>query len=352
MTEIRKTCPGAPLKPLCSVFDKSRQAYYKRIRAKTRLERKEQRIIQLVREIRQKLPLIGGRKLCWMLKDSFHAENIRIGRDKFFDILRKHGELVFRKRRFARTTNSRHHFTKYKNIVKDLNITHPEQVFVSDITYIPQAENMFAYAAFTTDAFSRKIMGFSVSDKLDSSIVTDAIIMAINNRKYDAPLIHHSDRGVQFCSNEFTNILKANNIAISMTETGDPRENPIAERINGIIKNEFGLDTPVQSTNQAKSLAAQAVLLYNNMRPHMSCQMRTPAQAHASTSFAHVEALISKCKPFLHNDNPQMCKPISGQDTGRDERDDSRQILYWQALKPFSLGRRWREAPDEGCIHK
>lgn len=298
MTEIRKTCPGVPLRPICSTFGKSRQAYYKRLRTKKRNDLKEERIMELVHKIRRKLPFIGGRKLYWMLKDKFRDEKIRIGRDKFFDILRKRGELVYRRRRYAKTTNSRHHFTKYKNIVKDLNIVHPEQVFVSDITYISLIENLFAYAAFITDAFSRKIMGFSVSDKLDSTLAVEALIMAINNRKYNTSLIHHSDRGVQFCSHEFTNILKAYKIAISMTETGDPRENAIAERINGIIKHEFGLNLPIRSVAEIKVLVEQAVLLYNNMRPHMSCQLQTPSQAHLSTSFRNEGVCELFCKPF------------------------------------------------------
>ena len=315
MTEVRKIYTGVPLKSICSAFGESRQAYYKRLRTKKRNDMKEERIMELVHEIRRKLPFIGGRKLYWMLKDKFRAENIRIGRDKLFDILRDRGELVYRKRRYARTTNSRHHFTRYKNIVKDLDIVHPEQVFVSDITYIPLSGNLFAYAAFITDAFSRKIMGFSVSDKLDSTLAVEALIIAISNRKYKCNLIHHSDRGVQFCSNEFTNILKAYGIEISMTETGDPRENAIAERINGIIKHEFGLNSPTRSVAEAKLLVEQAVLLYNNMRPHMSCQLQTPSQTHLSTSFVNEGVMKSKCKPFPKTNKPQKCKPISGQDT-------------------------------------
>jgi len=312
---VRRTYPGVPLKAICAVFSKSRQAYYKQLNAKARQESKVRRIIELVREIRRKLPRIGGRKLYWMLADKFRSEGIRVGRDKFFDILREHGELVFRKRRYARTTNSRHHFTKYKNIVKDLVVERPEQVFASDITYFP-LEQGFAYGAFISDAFPRKIMGFSVSDKLDSSLATEAIIMAINNRKYAWDLIHHSDRGVQFCSNEFTNILKAHNINISMTETGDPRENPIAERINGIIKHEFGLAETIRSVDEVRTLVSQAVLLYNNLRPHMSCQMQTPSQTHMSTNFARDGlGVFHECQPVSHNGIPQeKCKPISGQD--------------------------------------
>jgi len=291
VTELRKQRGQIPLKSVCSAFGKSRQAYYKALKRKALLESEENRIIELVQGIRQKLSYIGGRKLYFMLSDKLKSEGIHIGRDKFFDVLRKHGELVFRGRRYPLTTNSRHHFAKYRNIFKGLDISRPEQVFVSDITYISLVGNRFVYAAFTTDAFTRRIMGFNVSEKLDAQLAIEALIMAISNREYSGELIHHSDRGVQFCSNEFIDILRANNIAISMTETGDPRDNAIAERINGIIKHEFGLNRPVKSLEEANQLISQAVILYNNLRPHMSCKYLTPSQMHLTTNFAYMMAV-------------------------------------------------------------
>jgi putative transposase len=280
VNSIRKIMPQVGVGAICEAFGRSRQAFYKQLKVERVIECEEQQVISLVREVRRLLSCIGGRKLYFMLKDSFNAKKIGIGRDRLFDILRKHRELHYSKHRYAKTTDSTHCYKKYPDVFNGLEIVRPEQAFVSDITYIP-IDRGFVYASFVTDAFSHQIMGFQTSKSLDSNIAVDALIMALGNRKYpDGKLIHHSDRGVQYCSNDYTSILKAYDIVISMTETGDPRDNAIAERVNGIIKNEFGLSEGVHSFEEAQTLVSQAVLLYNTLRPHMSCNMRTPSKMH------------------------------------------------------------------------
>lgn len=233
----------------------------------------------MVNEIRIKMPKIGTRKLHYLLQEELLE--LSIGRDKLFKILKANHLLINPSRSYHITTNSHHRFRKHKNIIEKLNIEYPEQVWVADITYIGNRQNPI-YLSLITDAYSKKITGYDVSSSLDASGCVRALKKAINNRYYsDNVLIHHSDRGLQYCSNEYQRILQKNNIKPSMTETYDPYANAIAERVNGILKTEFldyyGYKLP---TNLMKTIVKESIEIYNNQRPHYSCYMKTPMQMH------------------------------------------------------------------------
>ncbi len=224
------------------------------------------------------MPKLGTRKLYHMLKDKLSA--INVGRDKLFRILRANHMLIKPKRSYHITTDSHHRFRKHKNVVCNMVINKPEQVWVSDITYLGTRENP-SYLALITDAYSKRIVGYNVSASLSVNGTLQALEMALNNRKYkDQPLIHHSDRGLQYCSNEYQNLLKQHAIKPSMTEKYDPYENAVAERVNGILKQEFDVAKKVKSLEIKKRLVEEAVGIYNNIRPHLSNYMLTPQQMH------------------------------------------------------------------------
>ena len=215
------------------------------------------------------------RKLTKSLDVDFTNANIKVGRDTLFNILRKHNMLTLRKKNSARTTNSHHRFYKYNNIIKDLNVTKPNQVWVSDITYIRTIKG-FCYLALITDMYSRKIVGYDLSDSLELNGCVRALKKAIYQAKDIKQLIHHSDRGIQYCSNVYTQILKRKNIDISMTEENHCYENAMAERINGILKDEFYLDQTFDNVAHAKRATKNAINLYNEIRLHLSLDYKTP----------------------------------------------------------------------------
>ena len=226
------------------------------------------------------MPRIGSRKLLHLLTDTLQQHSIQIGRDKFFDLLADYGLLVRRrKRRKVSTTDSNHPFRKYPNLIRDLEVLRPEHLWVSDITYIRLAGD-FAYLSLVTDAYSRKIVGYCLYPTLKAAGPLQALEMALASRSSDAPLIHHSDRGLQYCCTAYTTILEDSMVTISMTEKGDPYENAIAERINGILKDEFRLDRTFINFEQAKQTVDAAINIYNEKRPHASCNYLTPRQAH------------------------------------------------------------------------
>ena len=238
-------------------------------------------MIQTERKI---LPMLGGRKVYHQIKPAMQMASIKMGRDKLFRLLGDHNLLIKPKRRYVTTTNSKHWLRKYPNIIKDVEITRPEQVWVSDITYIKTDEGN-CYLNLVTDAFSRRIMGYSIAQNMNTEEMKKAYDMAVCCRIYpDEPLIHHSDRGLQYCSSEYVKISTDNNIAISMTENGDPYENALAERMNRTLKEEFGLGRRLPSRQQAFRLAAEAVDLYNQRRPHLSLKMNTPDNVHLQKS--------------------------------------------------------------------
>lgn len=228
---------------------------------------------------RNLLPRLGGKKLYSLLEADLQQQGIKMGRDKLFDVLREHNLLIKPRRRYVQTTFSRHWLRKYPNLVKGLVITRPEQVWVSDITYIKTDEGML-YLNLVTDAYSRRIMGYELAESLETRRMKKAFQMALANRSHQGSLIHHSDRGVQYCSSEYVDLALANQVQISMSQQADPYENALAERMNRTLKEEFGLGEVIASRKIANLLVHQAVDLYNNYRPHLALMMKTPQQVH------------------------------------------------------------------------
>ena len=206
--------------------------------------------------------------------------NIKMGRDALFDLLRSYGMLVKKTKRFHITTDSKHLFHKSPNRIKDLEITHSEQVFVSDITYIKTDEG-HSYLALVTDAYSKKLMGWALDDNMRATLVVQALDMANKNLMYShESIIHHSDRGIQYCCPEFTDFAEKNGYILSTTQQYDPYENAVAERINGILKYEFGLKKTIKNLTVARQMMKQAVQVYNGQRLHWSLGLETPDDIH------------------------------------------------------------------------
>jgi len=224
------------------------------------------------------MPRVGTRKLHYLLKDEL--QSLGVGRDKLFAILNANHMSIKPKRSYIVTTNSHHRFHKHKNLILDMDINRPEQVWVSDITYIGSRNN-HSYLALITDAYSKKIVGYDFSKSLSAEGSLRALSMAIKDRKYkDSPLIHHSDKGVQYCCNEYQSVLENNNISCSMTVAYDPYQNAIAERVNGILKDEFRLEEYKVDRKTMNDLIINSIYVYNTLRPHLSCPMYTPEQMH------------------------------------------------------------------------
>ena len=268
---------------VCKGFNLKRDAYYKyKCRADQR-KKVEQQIIHIVKKRRKSLPREGVRKLMKSLNDDFDKQQLKVGRDALFKVLREHNMLTLRKKYSARTTNSYHRFYKYNNLVKDMKVTKPNQVWVSDITYI-RTLNGFCYLALITDMYSRKIVGYDLSDSLELKGCVRALNKALYKKKNINGLIHHSDRGIQYCSNVYTDILKRKKIQISMTEENHCYENAMAERVNGILKDEFYLDQTFMNTAHAKRAAKNAIKLYNEIRLHLSLDFKTPNMVYKLTA--------------------------------------------------------------------
>jgi transposase InsO family protein len=228
---------------------------------------------------------LGGKKVYKNIKQTIHSKGIKCGRDKFLKILREEDLLIKHKRKYVQTTQSYHRFKKHPNLIKDLKITRSEQVWVSDITYI-RTQAGFMYLSLITDAYSKQIMGYELSDNMKVINSVKALEMAIGNRKYpDRDLIHHSDRGLQYCHPDYIQLLELNHIKVSMTTKHDPYENAIAERINGILKNEYLTGEYLIDQIDAKKETAYAIWMYNNKRPHYSCKFQTPTEAHHKEGF-------------------------------------------------------------------
>nr|WP_166926496.1 IS3 family transposase [Flavobacterium sp. JXAS1] len=264
---------------ICRLFGFSKQAYYKRKSYQLKSKFDKEQLRCLIMSVRQKLPKTGGRKLHHMLEYDFEKYHIKIGRDKLFDFLRDEYLLVSKTRRYYKTTNSRHWMRKYPNLIKDLNIIRPEQVWAADITYLRTKEKTF-YLHLITDVYSKKIVGYKLADNLMALSTLEALKIAVAGRRYQEALIHHSDRGLQYCSKDYIEYLIANNISVSMTQSYDPYENAVAERVNGILKEEFGLFEVFENFKDLKIQIEQSVLFYNQIRVHLSINMLTPNQAH------------------------------------------------------------------------
>ncbi len=262
----------------CHLFGIDRQVYYRKVRRSACKQTKASQVVAMVMGIRRSMPRIGARKLYYLLFDKLQA--IKTGRDKFFDILRANHLFILPKRSYHVTTNSHHRFRKHKNMILEMVINKPEQVWVSDITYIGKREKP-CYLSLVTDAYSKKIMGYYVSDNLNAESSLMALKAAIKSRRDKAlQLIHHSDRGLQYCADDYQELLLKNNIQCSMTNNGDPYENAVAERVNGILKQEFMIDTYHKDLEIMKVIVKQSVEIYNNQRPHYSNYMLTPEQMH------------------------------------------------------------------------
>jgi putative transposase len=265
---------------LCDVFGKNRQTYYERIAYDDEKRMEAQLVVELIRVKRLDMPRLGGLKLHHLLQDDFKSHNLKIGRDKLFLLLREQGLLIKPKRNYARTTYSYHRFHKYPNLIREVELVRANQIWVSDITYIT-IRMQFAYLSLITDLYSRKIVGYCLYKTLETKGCIGALTMAVRSVKEPvSSLIHHSDRGIQYCSNAYVKILKTMNIEISMTEKKDAYENSVAERVNGILKSEFALDQCFQSFDRALLEIAKSIQIYNEKRPHLSCNMMTPEQAH------------------------------------------------------------------------
>ena len=264
---------------VCRQLGYSKQAYYK---SKSNQQKKTcyySVAKQKVLAVRKQLPCLGVRKLYYLLAKDFKSQQIPVGRDKLFRILRHENLLVVKKKRYTKTTQSHHWMQKYPNLIKGLQTINPEQLWVADITWLNLKKGP-CYLHLITDGYSKKIMGYEVSNNLLAASTIKALKMALKARTYTTALIHHSNRGFQYCSTGYVNVLKNKNIAISMTQDGSPYDNAVAERVNGILKQEFDLDEPFEDIKQAKREVKRAVGLYNNQRPHLSNTMLTPMQMH------------------------------------------------------------------------
>ena len=235
----------------------------------------------MVQQIRKRHGKMGGKKLYNdKLKPEFEKLGIKCGRDKFFEILRRNGLLVRYRKKYVKTTQSHHRFFKYPNLVQGISVTRAEQVWASDITYIRTKEG-FMYLFLITDVYSKQIMGWELSDNMKAINAVRALKMALRNRKYpDRELVHHSDRGLQYCTPAYIEVLEKNNIQISMTQKYDPYENAVAERVNGILKNEYDIGGGFLGPKDAKKEIKYTIWLYNTDRPHMSCHGLVPIEAH------------------------------------------------------------------------
>ncbi|WP_430821970.1 IS3 family transposase [Carboxylicivirga caseinilyticus] len=262
----------------CRLLGVSRQVYYRAKQSSSRRQQRAEEVIKLVQSVRVRMPRLGTRKLYKVLYEPLRE--LHVGRDTLFAIVNANHMSIKPIRSYRTTTNSHHRFRKHKNLVSEMTISRPEQVWVSDITYIGNRGNHH-YLSLITDAYSKKIVGYNLSDNLNVEGALDALKKAIKKRKYEKePLIHHSDRGIQYCSNQYQKRLNKSNILTSMTESYDPYANAIAERVNGIIKGEFELEKYAHNSKVLKALVAESIETYNKLRPHFSCGMLTPEQMH------------------------------------------------------------------------
>lgn len=269
------------LEKLCGLFGKTRQAFYEGGWRKEKESMEAALVLTQVALIRKELPKVGTRKLQYLLKDFFVQHHIKMGRDALFSLLMEEGLLVKKRKRKVSTTNSRHRFRKYPNLVRELELVRSEQVWVCDITYIA-LQKSFCYLSLITDAYSKKIVGYNLEATLETEGCVKALAMALSTRSAFSKhgLIHHSDRGIQYCSTAYVQLLLSSHISISMTEKSDPYENAVAERINGILKDEFSLGKTFQNIHQAHSVVQESITLYNSKRPHSSIGYLTPDKAH------------------------------------------------------------------------
>jgi transposase InsO family protein len=264
---------------VCRFLKISRDAYYKSKGRLMRISNDDRKALGIILKRRQILPREGGKKLYRAIKSELEAKKIKLGRDRLFDLLRTNKLLVEPKKAYQKTTNSNHRFYKHKNLIKDRIPKAANQVWVSDITYI-RTHRGFCYLALITDAFSRKIVGYDLSNSLELSGSIRALKMALRKLPKKHNLIHHSDRGSQYCSHQYVGLLRQKGIRVSMTQENHCYENAMAERINGILKDEFYLDSNFIDKYHAQKCAGDAIYIYNYHRLHLSLDYKTPGQVH------------------------------------------------------------------------
>ena len=274
----------------CELLGVSTQAYYKHGNTDLRKLAEESFCVEFIKRVRQKDHGIGGGKLWKMYKREFGEEH-SVGYNRFYDIIEKYNLKVRKKKRRVKTTDSGHGLPTYPNLVKEFIPLRPNQLWVSDITYMviylnaQTGEYDFCYLSLVTDFYTKEIIGWCVGETLETKFAIEALNMALSrlNGNPAEGLIHHSDRGVQYASYDYTKLLKKHNIKISMTECGDPKDNAVAERVNGIIKNELLMGTSFFSIEEVRKALKVAIDFYNNERPHMSLDWKTPAEAALCT---------------------------------------------------------------------
>ena len=269
----------------CRHMGISRQAYYQDLHRQTQRSEKHERVLSLVREKRLRQPRLGTRKLRHLIAPELAQTSLRIGRDALFDLLRQARMLVLPRRAYHKTTDSHHRFHRHPNLLKtgpdQVRAEGSEQVWVADITYLPTQEQC-TYVSLITDAYSRKIVGHHVHDSLHANQVSQALKIALKGRQGNWPLVHHSDRGIQYCSGEYQDIHRQHGLICSMTDGYDCYQNALAERVNGILKNELLLQRPANLA-QARRMVRESVAIYNGERPHFSLQLKTPDEVHRAS---------------------------------------------------------------------
>ena len=279
---MKRYYPAAGLGRLCRLFGKTRQGFYdKKSRCNNRAFERAL-VVDQARQMRLNSLTVktGGVKMHKILKAALAAHNVSIGRDRFLDLLRAEGLLLKKKRKYARTTDSNHPYPRYPNLIKGVEPTAVGQIWVSDITYL-RTNDGFLYLSLITDAFSRKIVGDHLSHNLRAEGCLRALDKAIASKTSSGQLTHHSDRGIQYCCDDYVQKLKLNKIKLSMTQDGNPYDNAVAERVNGILKTELGLEKTFASYNEAVAATHTAIDFYNRSRPHMSLGYLNPEQVHA-----------------------------------------------------------------------
>jgi putative transposase len=268
------------IKWLYQCFGITKQAYYQRIKSNNKKEMQAIKIKELIAELRKDQTQLGIKKLHLDIQEDLKKNDIKLGRDGLFEFATANDLLIPKTKLYHITTDSKHGYYKSPNLIKDILPTMAEQVFVTDITYI-KIKDEHAYLALVTDLYSKKIMGYSLADNMKVPMVQDALKMAMKNciHKRDT-IIHHSDRGIQYCCDKYANFAKSKGFIMSTTEKYDPYENAVAERINGILKYEFGMNKNIPSIEIAKKMITQSVTIYNTKRRHYSLKMKTPNFDH------------------------------------------------------------------------
>ena len=281
------------LAKLCGWFGVTRQAYYQRNWEGISTSIEEDLIIGEVKRVRMSHRKIGTRKLYEIINPFMLEHNIKMGRDALFSLLAANHLLVRKRKRKLATTNSQHWYRKYPNLIREFIPNGINQLWVSDITYWKIKKEKYLYISLITDAYSHKIVGYHVAETLETIGSIQALKMALSGLGPEShfQLTHHSDRGIQYCSNSYVKLLLSMGIKISMSENGDPLENAIAERVNGIIKNEYLENYNTENIAEAKELLCVVIDLYNIERPHMSIGNLKPNQVHESKSQIKLEKL-------------------------------------------------------------